>query len=211
MEQRVVHVNKDPFDVYIGRVNKRANLPGSVWANPFRIGAPHPAKAGETITREDAVALYKEWIVRGEGRRLLKRLGELEGETLGCWCAKKGGVGAHDPLICHGQILLLLLEHRRRKIEKKKKGRRTSGANGDSGNLRKRDLSRRAGALHFLRLARLGRDHPDKREANGPARGCGNSSRWSPRGRYDSRAGRPASRLRSGSSGSASGPMGPGG
>ena len=120
MEQRVVHVNKDPFDVYIGRVNKRANLPGSVWANPFRIGAPHPAKAGETITREDAVALYKQWIVRGEGRRLLKRLGELEGETLGCWCAKKGGVGAHDPLICHGQILLLLLEHRRRKIEKKR-------------------------------------------------------------------------------------------
>ena len=64
MVARVVHVNKDPFDVYIGRANKRANLPGSAWANPFRIGAPHPETA-EPITREDAIALYKEWIVRG--------------------------------------------------------------------------------------------------------------------------------------------------
>ena len=119
MEQRVVHVKKDPFDVYIGRVNKRANLRGSVWANPFRIGAAHPETV-EPITRKDAIELYKEWIVRGEGRYLLRRLGELEGETLGCWCARAGGVGAHDPLICHGQILLLLLEHRRRAIEKKR-------------------------------------------------------------------------------------------
>lgn len=119
---RVVHVSRDPFDVYVGRPNRRAGLVGSVWANPFRIGGPHP-QTGAPIERGEAVQLYKDWIVRGEGRRLLRRLGELEGKTLGCWCAKKGGVGARDQLVCHGQVLLLLLEHRRRVIEKKKKRR----------------------------------------------------------------------------------------
>ena len=117
---RVVHVSRDPYDVYIGRANRRAGLEGSVWANPFRIGAPHP-ETGEPIQRGEAVVLFKEWIVRGKGRHLLKRLGELEREVLSCWCAPKGGVGAHDPLICHGQILLLLLEHRRRVMEKKRR------------------------------------------------------------------------------------------
>ena len=121
MEARVAHVKKDPFDLYIGRANRRANLGGSVWANPFKIGVPHPSEAGGApITREDAVVLYKEWVVRGEGRHLLTRLEELEGKTLGCWCAPRGGVGAHDSLVCHGQILLLLLEHRRRVLARKR-------------------------------------------------------------------------------------------
>lgn len=115
----VAHVNKDPFDVYIGRVNRGAGLEGSVWANLFRIGDAHP-ETGQPIHRAEAVELYKAWILRGGGRRLLKHLGELEGKTLGCWCANEGGVGAHDELVCHGQILLLLLEHRRRVIERKK-------------------------------------------------------------------------------------------
>lgn len=43
-------------------------------------------------------------------------LGELDDQVLGCFCAPKRGVGAYDPLVCHGQILLELLEHRRKKI-----------------------------------------------------------------------------------------------
>lgn len=121
MKTRVVHVRKDPFDVYIGRENKRAALVASAWANPFRIGAPHPGNSGNPITREEAIALYKEWIVRCEGRHLLKKLGELEGKTLGCWCAKKGGVGEHDPLVCHGQVLLMLLTWRGKKIREKRR------------------------------------------------------------------------------------------
>jgi hypothetical protein len=62
------------------------------------------------IERGEAVALYKEWIVRGAGRRLLKDIGELEGKVLGCWCARKGGVGAHDPLVCHGAPRNLALD-----------------------------------------------------------------------------------------------------
>ena len=106
---RVVHVNRDPYDFYIGRANRRANLAGSKWANPFRIGDPHP-KTGEKIERGEEVALYKKWIVRGVGRRLLKDIGELDGKTLGCWCARKGGVGAHDPIVCHGAPCNLALD-----------------------------------------------------------------------------------------------------
>lgn len=119
----VVHVKKDPFDVYIGRANRRAGLGRSAWANPFRIGGPHP-DTGEPVTRAEALDLYKEWILRGPGRPLLRRLGELDGKVLGCWCAREGGLGAHDPLVCHGQILLLLLERRRKKISGKRAARK---------------------------------------------------------------------------------------
>lgn len=121
-EALVVHVKRDPYDVYVGRANSRAGLEGSIWANPFRIGDAHP-ETGRKITRGAAVKLYKQWILRGEGRPLLRRLGELENVTLACWCAPKGGVRAHDPLVCHGQVLLLLLEHRAKKISEKRSAR----------------------------------------------------------------------------------------
>ncbi len=113
---RVVHIKKDPYDIYIGRSGKGT---ASKWGNPFRIGDPHP-KTGTPIQRAEAIRLFKEYVVRGEGLHLLKDLGELDGKTLGCFCAPKGGAGAHDPLVCHGQILLLLGEHRRRVMERKR-------------------------------------------------------------------------------------------
>jgi hypothetical protein len=113
-ERRVVHVKKDSYDVYVGRGRD------SVWGNPFRIGVDGG--------REEVIEKYKAWITRGGGRPLLRRLGELEGATLGCWCAPKGGLAAHeDPVVCHGQILLKLLEHRERKLRLKR--RATSGEN----------------------------------------------------------------------------------
>ncbi len=114
MAGRVVHVKKDPFDVWVAR--------GSKWGNPFRIGDPHPV-TGEPLERGEAIPLYKEWIVRGEGRHLLRQLGELEDKVLGCFCAAKGGVSEHDPLMCHGQILLKLLAWRGEKIRKKRRRR----------------------------------------------------------------------------------------
>lgn len=107
---RVVHVKRGRYTKWVAR--------GSKWGNPFRIGHPHPV-TGEPITREEAVRLYLEWIARGEGRWLLRHLGELEDEVLGCFCAPKGGVSEHDPLICHGQVLLKLLAWRRKKIHQK--------------------------------------------------------------------------------------------
>jgi hypothetical protein len=102
MTEKVVHCKKEPFDVYIGRGR------GSVWGNPF--------KMEEYGGREEVIEKYKQWLIFGEGRPLLKRLGELEGKTLGCWCADYGGLSAGDGLICHGQILLKLLQHRREKL-----------------------------------------------------------------------------------------------
>lgn len=95
MAQRVVHVKRDSFDVYIGRGR------GSKWGNPYRIGDEHPENK-RPIRRGEALELYREWILRGEGRPLLALLGELESKTLGCWCAERGGVGEHDPMVCHG-------------------------------------------------------------------------------------------------------------
>ncbi len=102
--ERVVDKRKQRYDVYIGRPSK--------WGNPFRVGVHAP--------RGECIELYKDWIVRGDGRHLLRQLGELEGKVLGCFCAPEGGATSHDPLVCHGQILLKLLDHRRRKIREKK-------------------------------------------------------------------------------------------
>lgn len=104
--RKVVHCKKEAFDVYIGRGH------GSVWGNPFKIG--------DDGDRDDVIEKYKNWLVYGEGRPLLRRLGELEGQTLGCWCASQGGVTVEDELICHGQILLKLLEHRGKKVENRR-------------------------------------------------------------------------------------------
>lgn len=102
--EKVVHCKKESYGVYIGRGRD------SIWGNPFKIGANADGDRAEVIEA------YKQWLVFGEGRSLLKRLGELEGKVLGCWCAERSGLTANDDLVCHGQILLKLLEHRRTKI-----------------------------------------------------------------------------------------------
>jgi hypothetical protein len=75
---KVVHCKKNPYDVYIGRPSK--------WGNPYVIG-----KDG---TREEVVALYKEYLENSP--HLLKSVVELQGKTLACWCS---------PLSCHGDVL----------------------------------------------------------------------------------------------------------
>ncbi len=67
--------------VYIGR--------GSAWGNPFRIGPD-----GD---RAQVVAAHEAWLA---GRHdLLRRIGELRGKDLVCFCA---------PAACHGDLLLRL-------------------------------------------------------------------------------------------------------
>lgn len=108
--EKVVNVKRgEPYDVYIGRANPRYGLARSKWANPFKL--PPNASKGERL---DSIRSYEKWITEGEGRRLLEDLGELEGQTLGCWCAEEGGLHAGDDLKCHGQVLLKLLDERRR-------------------------------------------------------------------------------------------------
>lgn len=103
--QRVVHIRHDRYDVYIGR--------GSVWGNPFKIGSDG--------SRREVLLKYKEYLLRGNGRHLLERIEELEGKTLGCFCAPPGGLTARDETVCHGQLLLQLLEHRKRVLASERK------------------------------------------------------------------------------------------
>lgn len=75
---KVVHCQKDHYDVYIGRPSK--------WGNPFTIG-----KDG---TREEVISKYREYL--NSNQELLSSVSELKGKTLGCWCSPKS---------CHGDIL----------------------------------------------------------------------------------------------------------
>jgi hypothetical protein len=72
---------------YIGHAGPRHQWPESVFANPFVREAKQD--------RKKMVEHYREYL---EGREdLLKRVGELRGRALGCWCA---------PQPCHGDVLL---------------------------------------------------------------------------------------------------------
>lgn len=92
---------EDENNVYIGRkgivfieINgKKQRYPGqdSIWANPYKIGSD-----GD---REEVLKKYARYITRRliEEPGLLKKLRELKGKTLGCWC---------KPQRCHGDILI---------------------------------------------------------------------------------------------------------
>ncbi len=92
---RVVHCNKEGYDVYIGRPSK--------WGNPYTHHADKETLAEFVVsTREEAITKYKDYILSKP--ELLNDLDELEGKVLGCWC---------KPQSCHGDILLELLSKRK--------------------------------------------------------------------------------------------------
>jgi len=85
---KVVHVKKAAhYDVYIGRANPRNGLPASPWENPFK--------------GEGAIERYRKYLKAPAQAWLRKRLPELKGKTLGCWCR---------PLACHGDVLAELAD-----------------------------------------------------------------------------------------------------
>lgn len=95
---RLVHCNKEPFDVYIGRPSK--------WGNPFTHIKDKDTLAEFVVaSREEAIEKYRAYIEANT--ELLNDLDELEGKVLGCWC---------HPKSCHGEILMELLT--KRKIKK---------------------------------------------------------------------------------------------
>lgn len=85
-KQYVVHFKKQPYDIYIGRPGK--------WGNPYTIGIDG--------NRREVIQKYREWLLSGEGKHLLRDLHELKGKVLGCWCSPKA---------CHGDILHELSEN----------------------------------------------------------------------------------------------------
>jgi len=87
---RVVHVRKEPFDIYIGRAY--AEFPESKWNNPFHVGF-----GGDRHT-----VIHKYWIHLQENPELLSAIAELRDKTLGCWC---------KPRDCHGDVLVALADN----------------------------------------------------------------------------------------------------
>ena len=76
------------YDVYIGRANPRnRSPPASPWANPFR--------------GEHAIERFRKYLTAPKQAWLRKRLPELRGKILGCWC---------HPLACHGDVLAKLAD-----------------------------------------------------------------------------------------------------
>lgn len=91
MSSKIVNLNKEPYDVYIGR--------GSKWGNPY--SHKDGTKADFKVkNRAEAIAMYRLYITKGDGKHLLNNLDELRDKKLGCYC---------KPLHCHGDILLELI------------------------------------------------------------------------------------------------------
>ena len=88
----VVHCQRDPYDVYIGRGR------GGRWGNPFshKSGTLAQWKVG---TVDEAVEAYRHHLHAqvSDGLVSLEDLAALHGKTLGCWCA---------PGRCHGEVLV---------------------------------------------------------------------------------------------------------
>ncbi len=84
---RVVHINKEPYDILIDR--------GTKWGNPYSHKNNTTAKF-KVKTRVEAILMYEKWldIQILEGKLDIE---ELRNKVLGCWC---------KPLSCHGDILV---------------------------------------------------------------------------------------------------------
>ena len=93
MATTVVHIRREPYDVYIGRAMPRVGLKASPFANPFVIGRDG--------IRAEVLAKYRAYVIARPD--LMAALPELAGKRLGCWC---------HPLPCHGDVLVELLEAR---------------------------------------------------------------------------------------------------
>jgi hypothetical protein len=93
----VVHCQRAPYDVYVGRGN------GSIFGNPFthKEGTQAAVVVG---SRAEAIQAFRNWLVGAayqeiepERRQaILDAIPTLKGKVLGCWCA---------PLACHGDVL----------------------------------------------------------------------------------------------------------
>lgn len=109
MSTRVVNVKLgEPFDVYIGRTMKQGYYRthpvyrDTGWGNPFRAGY-------NAVSAADVLNHYRVYLLNHP--KLIARLPELRGKTLGCWCAPAGGLSGNlGGRACHGEILAALAD-----------------------------------------------------------------------------------------------------
>ena len=87
MQTVVVNINKENFDVYIGRAGRGED---GYFSNPFRIG--------HGISREDAVKRFQSYFTDRieKDSEFKRRVLALQGKRLGCFC---------KPKVCHGDVI----------------------------------------------------------------------------------------------------------
>lgn len=85
MQTTVVNLRKEEYDVYIGRSGKGVQ---SEWGNPF-----------SRADRNTNIAKFEAYLF--ESPELIRKLPELRGKRLGCFC---------KPKACHGDVLVKLLD-----------------------------------------------------------------------------------------------------
>lgn len=104
IKTKVVHCNKESYDVMIDRTTK--------WGNPYHadyrltrddaeyLGSVQ--REGGTLTRSERIALYENYL--RNNTELFGQIEELRGKTLGCWCKPEKN--------CHGDIIVKLLKEK---------------------------------------------------------------------------------------------------
>ena len=97
---RVVNIRKEAYDAYIGRAGHGMD---GYFGNPFRL-EPGMAR-GDTLDR------YRKYFYHrlGTDEEFRKRIEELQGKTLGCFC---------KPNPCHGDIIKEYLDRMAENEEK---------------------------------------------------------------------------------------------
>lgn len=96
---RIVHVNKEPYDVLIARPSK--------WGNPYTHIADRETLAEFVVSsREEALQKYREYLLGN--KELMDSILELDNKVLGCWCIKDSNNPPY-PYVCHGQIILEII------------------------------------------------------------------------------------------------------
>lgn len=83
----VANINRrQRYDVYVGRPRAGQSERSAPWGNPFVLGVDG--------NRDQVIEKFREYLTRNV--ELMRRLPELKGKVLGCYCA---------PLPCHADVL----------------------------------------------------------------------------------------------------------
>lgn len=94
----IVNINRDRYEVYIGRRRDRPHF-----GNPFS-HAPGTLAVVRVETRDEAIQAFEDWLTGKKHQEIeplrrdwiLSNLWRLKGKVLGCYCAPKR---------CHGEVL----------------------------------------------------------------------------------------------------------
>lgn len=87
MKTIVVNINISSYDIYIGRAGKGHD---GYFGNPFPLSTD--------VSRTSVMAKYEKWFYDrlASDPEFKRRIHELKGKKLGCFCA---------PKVCHGHII----------------------------------------------------------------------------------------------------------